>query len=105
MSSFNNSYKNVNVNNNKNTGMSKTVFKEALKFIDSQWEKLNNDINKLIEDSETLQRMFTQYDKDIKFLELREHILIKINEKKNILNSLEKMILDIKVSISNSHSF
>jgi hypothetical protein len=104
MSSFNNTYKNVN-SNNKNTSISNTVFKEALNFIDSQWEKLNSDINKLMEDTETLQRMFTQYDKDIKYLELRENIIIKINEKKSILNSLEKMILDIKVSISDSNSF
>lgn len=104
MSSFNNAYKNVN-SNDKRTSVSKTVFKEALIFIDSQWEILSSDINKLMEDSDTLQRMFAQYDKDIKYLELREIIIMKINEKKSILNSLEKMILDIKLSISNSNSF
>ena len=105
MSSFSNSYNNINSNSNKNSknNISKNVFKESLTFIDSQWEKWNNDIQILNNDANTLQRMFSEYDKDVKYLQLRENILKKIEQKKILLNTLEKMILDIKVNISSAN--
>ena len=103
MSSFSNSYNNINSNKNSKNSISKSVFKESLSFIDSQWEKWNNDIELLNNDANTLQRMFSEYDKDVKYLQLRENILKKIEQKKILLNTLEKMILDIKVNISSSN--
>ena len=103
MTSFSNNYNNINSKKNKNSIISNSVFKESLNFIDSQWEKWNNDIESLNNDANTLQRMFSDYDKDVKYLQLRENILKKIEQKKILLNTLEKMILDIKVNISSSH--
>ena len=103
MTSFSNNYNNINSKKNKNSIISNSVFKESLNFINSQWEKWNNDIESLINDANTLQRMFSDYDKDVKYLQLRENILKKIEQKKILLNTLEKMILDIKVNISSSH--
>ena len=103
MSSFSNSYNNINSNKNSKNNITKNVFKETLAFIDSQWEKWNNDIQLLNNDANTLQRMFSEYDKDVKYLQLRENILKKIEQKKILLNTLEKMILDIKVNISSAN--
>ena len=103
MSSFSNSYNNINSNKKSKNNISKNVFKESLTFIDSQWEKWNNDIELLNNDANTLQRMFSEYDKDVKYLQLRENILKKIEQKKILLNTLEKMILDIKVNISSAN--
>lgn len=112
MSSFSNYTNNTNINNgtinNKEKkdfpkNVSKNIFKEALKYLDNSWEKWNNDITKLKEDAHTLDRMFNQYNKDTKFLELKQIVENDIDIKKKYLFELEKMVLNIKTNIESSN--
>jgi hypothetical protein len=104
MSTFKYGNTNSSTNNKKNHNdkYSKKVFKETITFIEEKWDKWSKEIDNLNEDSESLQRMFIEYNKDNRFLELRAGIITKIHEKKNMLLSLEKLVLDIKSQISNT---
>jgi len=105
MSSF--KYGNTNnTQNNKNNdqiNISKKVFKETLTFIEEKWDKWSIDIEKLNKDSVSLQRMFLDYNKDNRFLELRQGVLKKIEEKKNMLLTLEKLVLNIKSQVNTTN--
>ena len=112
MSSFSNYTNNTNLNtvavsNKENKelpkNVSKNIFKEALKYLDNSWEKWNNDITKLKQDASTLDRMFNQYNKDTKFLELKQIVENNIEIKKKYLFELEKMVLSIKSNIESSN--
>ena len=101
-------YSNQNIKNTQiekkkieiETDISKNVFKESLKFLDKQWDIWNDDINKLKKDSSNLERMFNLYDKDPKYLELRNNIIKRIEQKKYLLCELEQRVLTIKLNIN-----
>ena len=56
----------------------------------------------LKKDSSTLESMFNKYDKDEKYLQLRDDINKKIEFKKSLLYELEKQVIQIKMNINNS---
>ena len=87
-----------------NTTISKNIFKESLVHLDKQWDKWTEEMNVLNSDAETLERMFNSYDKDSKYLELRDIIIKKIEYKKSLLYELEKQVIQIKININNSRS-
>ena len=88
----------------QNTAISKNVFKESLVHLDKQWDKWTTEMNVLKSDAQILERMFNSYDKDPKYLELRDSIIKKIEYKKSLLYELEKQVLQIKMNINNSRS-
>lgn len=94
--------KNNSIKNNETKhSISKTIFKETLIYIDNQWNKWNDEILKLGKDSNDLQRMYNEYNRDPKYLELRQQIVNQIEIKKNHLLELEKIVINIKMQISN----
>ena len=104
-----NTVKNNNTSNQpptkkQNTAISKNVFKESLVHLDKQWDKWTIEMNVLKSDAQILERMFNSYDKDAKYLELRDSIIKKIEYKKSLLYELEKQVLQIKLNINNSRS-
>ena len=82
----------------------KTVFKETLNFIDKKWDEWNNKIKKYEDDCNQLDRMFTEYNRDQKFLELKYSILEKIKIKREEIAKLEQLISNIKINIELSNS-
>jgi hypothetical protein len=98
-------YNNTNIKSKGNniTGVSKNVFKETLSFIDNKWEYWNNEIKQLESDAHELERMFNNYDRDPKYLELKTDILKKIEFKKNNLINLEQILLDLKIQLERSN--
>jgi hypothetical protein len=94
-------YQNKTKTNNSNLQLStnKTVFKETLNYIDKKWDEWNNKIIKYEEDCNQLDRMFTEYNRDQKFLELKYSIFEKIKIKKQELAKLEQFISNIKINI------
>ena len=84
---------NLNVNQppvkKQNSTVSKSVFKESLIHLDNQWDKWNNEMNELKKDASILETMFNKYDKDEKYLHLRDLIIKKIELKKSLLYELE----------------
>ena len=94
-------YQNKTKTNNSNLQLStnKTVFKETLNYIDKKWDEWNNKIIKYEEDCNQLDRMFTEYNRDQKFLELKSSIFEKIKIKKQELAKLEQFISNIKNNI------
>lgn len=92
----NNSIKNID----SKQSISKNIFKETLTYIDNQWDEWNNNITKLNTDSNNLQRMYNEYNRDPKYLELRQQILNQIEIKKNHLLELEKIVINLKLQIS-----
>ena len=92
-----------NISNELQVNISKKVFKETLTFIEEKWDKWSKDIENLNKDSTSLQRMFLQYNKDNRFLDLRQGVLKKIEEKKNMLLTLEKLVLNIKSQVNNTN--
>jgi hypothetical protein len=103
MSNAFNYSKNTPVKAKDTSGISKNVFKETISYIDNRWEKWNNEIKQLISDTNELERMFNSYDRDIKYLELKESIEKKIQIKKNNLINLEKILLDLKMNLESSN--
>ena len=95
--SFNNFAKKNLDSSNKN--ISKVIFKEALTLIDKTWDRWNSDITKSKNDIETLDRMFNDYGKDKRYIELKEVIMNTISIKKNNLSQLEKLVLGVKTTI------
>ena len=98
--SFNNFQKKNLDSSNKN--ISKVIFKEALTLIDKTWDRWDSDITKLKNDIQTLDRMFNDYGKDKRYIELKEVIMNTISIKKNNLNQLEKLVLNVKTTIESS---
>jgi hypothetical protein len=98
--SFNNFAKKNLDSSNKN--ISKVIFKEALTLIDKTWDRWNSDITKSKNDIETLDRMFNDYGKDKRYIELKEVIMNTISIKKNNLSQLEKLVLGVKTTIDSS---
>lgn len=98
--SFNNFPKKNLDSSNKN--ISKVIFKEALTLIDKTWDRWNSDITKSKNDIETLDRMFNDYGKDKRYIELKEVIINTISIKKNNLSQLEKLVLGVKTTIESS---
>ena len=98
--SFNKLQKKNLESSNKN--ISKVIFKEALTLIDKTWDRWDSDITKLKNDLNTLDRMFNDYGKDKRYIELKEVILNTISIKKNNLAQLEKLVLDVKTNIESS---
>ena len=98
--SFNNFAKKNLDSSNKN--ISKVIFKEALTLIDKTWDRWNSDITKSKNDIETLDRMFNDYGKDKRYIELKEVIMNTISIKKNNLSQLEKLVLGVKTTIESS---
>jgi hypothetical protein len=98
--SFNNFQKKNLDSTNKN--ISKVIFKEALTLIDKTWDRWDSDITKLKNDLNTLDRMFNDYGKDKRYIELKEVIINTIAVKKNNLSQLEKLVLDVKTNIESS---
>jgi len=98
--SFNNFAKKNLDSSNKN--ISKVIFKEALTLIDKTWDRWNSDIIKSKNDIETLDRMFNDYGKDKRYIELKEVIMNTISIKKNNLSQLEKLVLGVKTTIDSS---
>ena len=92
----NNSIKNID----SKQSISKNIFKETLTYIDKQWDEWNNNITKLNTDSNNLQRMYNEYNRDPKYLELRQQIINQIEIKKNHLLELEKIVINLKLQIS-----
>ena len=94
-------YQNTSNTNNSNLQISsnKTVFKETLNFIDKKWDEWFNKINKYEEDCNQLDRMFTEYNRDQKFLELKYSIIEKIKIKREELAKLEQLVSNIKINI------
>lgn len=86
--------------NNSNSTFNNNIFKETLSYIDKQWDKWNNEISKLEQDCDNLQRMYNEYNRDNKYLELRQDIINIIEFKKSQLLELEKTILNIKMQIA-----
>ena len=86
-------------NSNLQLSSNKTVFKETLNFIDKKWDEWNNKIKKYEEDCNQLDRMFTEYNRDQKFLELKYSILEKIKVKKEELAKLEQLVSNIKINV------
>lgn len=103
MSNAFNYNKNNSVKNKDMNGISKNVFKETISYIDNRWEKWNNEIKQLISDANELERMFNAYDRDVKYLQLKETIEKKIQIKKNNLINLEKILLDLKMNLESSN--
>tara|TARA_Y200000002_G_C22557643_1_gene611087 strand:+ start:536 stop:841 length:306 start_codon:yes stop_codon:yes gene_type:complete len=98
--SFNNFQKKNLDSSNKN--ISKVIFKEALTLINKTWDRWDSDITKLKNDIQTLDRMFNDYGKDKRYIELKEVIMNTISIKKNNLNQLEKLVLGVKTTIESS---
>ena len=71
-------------------------------YIEEKWDLWSKEIETLNNDCESLQRMFMDYDKDNRYLELRNDIHLKIQEKKSMLLTLEKLVLNIKGQIGNT---
>ena len=94
-------YQNNSKTSNTNLQLSsnKTVFKESLNFIDKKWDEWNNKIKKYEEDCNQLDRMFTEYNRDQKFLELKYSIIEKIKIKKEELAKLEQLVSNIKINV------
>ena len=94
-------YQNNSKTSNPNLQLSsnKTVFKETLNFIDKKWDEWNNKIKKYEEDCNQLDRMFTEYNRDQKFLELKYSIIEKIKVKKEELAKLEQLVSNIKINV------
>lgn len=94
-------YQNTSKTTNSNLQLSsnKTVFKETLNFIDKKWDEWNNKIKKYEEDCNQLDRMFTEYNRDQKFLELKYSIIEKIKVKKEELAKLEQLVSNIKINV------
>ena len=90
---------NKNTNNSKSS-FNNNIFKETINYIDKQWEKWNNEISKLQQDCDNLQRMYNDYNQNSKYLELRQDIINIIEFKKNQLLELEKTILNIKMQLA-----
>lgn len=90
---------NKNTNNSKSS-FNNNIFKETINYIDKQWDKWNNEISKLQQDCDNLQRMYNDYNQNNKYLELRQDIINIIEFKKNQLLELEKTILNIKIQIA-----
>jgi hypothetical protein len=86
--------------NNPNSTLNNNIFKETISYIDKQWDKWNNEISKLEQDCDNLQRMYNEYNRDTKYLELRQDIINIIEFKKSQLLELEKTILNIKMQIA-----
>lgn len=103
MSNAFNYNKNNSLKNKDTNGISKNVFKETISYIDNRWEKWNNEIKQLISDASELERMFNAYDRDVKYLQLKESIEKKIKIKKNNLINLEKILLDLKMNLESSN--
>jgi len=82
----------------------KTVFKETLNFIDKKWDEWDSKIKKYEDDCNQLDRMFTEYNRDQKFLELKYSILEKIKVKREEIAQLEQLISNIKINIELSNS-
>jgi hypothetical protein len=98
--SFNNYQKKNLDSSNKNK--SKVIFKEALTLIDKTWDRWDSDITKLKNDIQTLDRMFNDYGKDKRYIELKEVIINTISIKENNLSQLEKLVLGVKTTIESS---
>ena len=98
--SFNNFAKKNLDSSNKNK--SKVIFKEALTLIDKTWDRWDSDITKLKNDIQTLDRMFNDYGKDKRYIELKEVIINTISIKENNLSQLEKLVLGVKTTIESS---
>lgn len=98
--SFNNYQKKNLDSSNKNK--SKVIFKEALTLIDKTWDRWDSDITKLKNDIQTLDRMFNDYGKDKRYIELKEVIMNTISIKENNLSQLEKLVLGVKTTIESS---
>lgn len=98
--SFNNYQKKNLDSSNKNK--SKVIFKEALTLIDKTWDRWDSDITKLKNDILTLDRMFNDYGKDKRYIELKEVIINTISIKENNLSQLEKLVLGVKTTIESS---
>ena len=92
----------TNSSTKKNNTISKKVFKETITYIEEKWDLWSKEIETLNNDCESLQRMFMEYDKDNRYLELRNDIHLKIQEKKSMLLTLEKLVLNIKGQIGNT---
>lgn len=92
----------TNSSTKKNNTISKKVFKETITYIEEKWDLWSKEIETLNNDCESLQRMFMDYDKDNRYLELRNDIHLKIQEKKSMLLTLEKLVLNIKGQIGNT---
>lgn len=94
-------YQNNTKKNTSNLQLSnnKTVFKETLNFIDKKWDEWSNKIKKYEEDCNQLDRMFTEYNRDQKFVELKYSILEKIKIKKEEIAKLEQLVSNIKINI------
>ena len=80
----------------QNTTISKNVFKESLVHLDKQWDKWTNEMNALKTDAAILERMFNSYDKDSKYLELRDSILKKLNLKNHFYMNLKNKYFKLK---------
>ena len=101
-------YNNVNLKKNEDkkdkvvVNVPKNIFNEALNFLDKSWYKWNDDITKLKRDSLSLQKMYNDYDKNQTFLQLREELVKRIEQKKKFLFELEQLVLRVKTSIESS---
>ena len=92
-------YQNNSKKSNLQISTNKTVFKETLNFIDKKWDEWNDKIKKYENDCNLLDRMFTEYNRDQKFLELKYSILEKIKIKKEEIAKLEQLVSNIKINV------
>ena len=102
MSSFKNFNSDKNNNNKNNNNISKNIFQEGLNLINNTWDRWDKDITKLKDDSKSLNRMFNDYNKDKRFLELKNNIEKEIEIKKKYLLELENLVLQLKIKIESS---
>jgi hypothetical protein len=102
MSSFKNFNSDKNNNNKNNYNISKNIFQEGLNLINNTWDRWDKDITKLKDDSKSLNRMFNDYNKDKRFLELKNNIEKEIEIKKKYLLELENLVLQLKIKIESS---
>tara|TARA_X000000950_G_C13417039_1_gene458567 strand:+ start:143 stop:451 length:309 start_codon:yes stop_codon:yes gene_type:complete len=99
--SFNN-FTNNRKEKTQNLNLSKTIFKESLTLIEKTWDRWDKSITTLKNDIKTIDRLNNEYGNDIKYLELKDIIIKKINITKNNLAQLEKLVLEVKSSIETS---
>ena len=99
--SFNN-FTNNRKEKTQNLNLSKTIFKESLTLIEKTWDRWDKSITTLNNDIKTIDRLNNEYGNDIKYLELKDIIIKKINITKNNLAQLEKLVLEVKSSIETS---